>query len=271
MAKKKASKVVAKRGSNLPVTWQDKLAALAAQESDRVTAIGGSASIKLAKGKFKFQGTDLGETLSFVCVDFVKVRNWFDRPYDEDDPGVPACFSISVDGKNMAPDPTGPKIQSDDLCRNCWADEFGSDARERAKACREQYLLATVHADSLKKDSLDMEDVAFMRVPPTSLKAWDAFMIKRNKVFKLPALSFIVEASFDEDVDYQKLEFAELGRVEDKDTIEKLFELRELVHPILMTPPDVSNFKEKGSKKAKKKKKTTSKKKKKTKSRRYGG
>src|SRR5690606_96672 len=104
-----------------------------------------------------------------------------------------------------------------DACRDCWANEFETDGRGRGKACREQYLLAIVHPDSLEKDELNIEDVSLLRVPPTSLAAWDSAMVKRNKVFNLPALAFKMRATFDEDVDYQKLEFEEIGRCDEEE------------------------------------------------------
>lgn len=253
----KRSKAVAKKSSTgtALVSYREQLAALAEQESDRALSIGGGTnSIRLSKGKFRYRGEDLGETLDFVCVDFVKCRNYFDEEYDEDNPTPPACFALSPSGKNMVPHGTSPKKQGDD-CDGCWANEFETDRRGRGKACRESYLLGTVHPDELEAlaEGGDVE-VAYLRVPPTSLAAWDSFMVKRNKVFKLPALAFIVQASFDEDVDYQKLEFEELGRV-GEDYLPALIELRETVHEVLMTPPDVSNYGKKKKKTSKKNKK----------------
>jgi len=259
MAARKKKVAKKKTPGKAVVSWKDKLAALAEQESDRQTTIGGGgAQIKLSKGQFKFQGEDLGEAMEIVVVDFVKQKNWYDRPFDEDNPSPPACFAISPDGKNMIPNDSSPEAQADE-CADCWANEFETDSRGKGKACKDTYLLACIAANQMG----DAEpDLAYLKVPPTSLKSWDSFMVKRNQVLNLPALAFIIEVTFDEEVDYQKIFFEEIGRVPDK-AYETLFELRDVAHEVLMTPPDVTGYEPPSAKKKKSKKKATKKKSKK--------
>ena len=87
-------------------------------------------------------------------------------------------------------------------CEDCWADEWGSAENETAKACRNSYFLACISADEMTEPE---PDIAYISVPPSSLAAWDSYMVKRNKVLNLPALAFLTEVSFDDEVDYQKL------------------------------------------------------------------
>jgi hypothetical protein len=257
MAARKKKTAKKKPGKSV-VSYKEKLAALAQQESDRKISIGGgSATIKLAKGGFKFQGEDLGKTMDVVVVDFVRSRGWYDRPFNEDDPSPPACFALSADGIGMEAHETSPVPQGE-LCEECWADEWGSAPNESAKACREHYLLGLISADQVGDPDAD---VAYMRVPPTSLAAWDSYAVKRSKVLNLPALAFITTISFDDDSEFQKLLFDEAGRVEEND-LGALFDIRETVHEVLMTAPDVSNYEPPTKKKSKKKtKKKVSKKK----------
>jgi len=259
MARKKVSKKKTSKSKAL-VSWQDKLAALAEQEGQRRTTIGtGSNNIRLSKGKFKYQGEDLGDVISVCVIDFVRCKNYFDSPFDEDNPNAPACFVVSADGLNMRPHDTSPDAQAE-TCADCWANEFETDGRGKGKACRDSYLLGVVSADEVNEAE---PDVAYIRVPPTSLTAWDSYMVKRNKVLNLPALAFITQISFDEEVDYQKLVFEEEGRTPEE-AFGTLFDLRETVHETLMTPPDTSNYHPPGkvSKKTKKKSKKKASKKK---------
>lgn len=269
MPRKKVSKkksVAKTSSSKAVVSWKDRLSQLAAQESDRQTVIGGgSNAIKLSKGSFKYQGEDLGESLQVVVVDFVKHKNWYDRPFDEDNPSPPACFALSADGKNMIPHATAPEPQAE-TCAECWANEFESDNRGKGKACRDSYLLCCISADQLGEDE---PEVAYLRVPPTSLAAWDSFMVKRNKVLNLPALAFVVEVTFDDTVDYQKILFEEVGRTGEGHW-EALFQLHDTAHELMLTPPDVSNYEPPTSKKKKTKKKAATKKKSKVRKSRFG-
>jgi hypothetical protein len=251
--KKKVSKkkAVAKKKSTAVVSWKQELAKLAEQESDRATTIGGGGdTIRLTKGGFKFQGEDLGEAIKVIVVDFCRRKNYFDRPFDEDNPSPPACFAVSADGKNMEPHEDSPDPQ-DDICQGCWANEFKSDNRGKGKACRDSYQLAIIAENQLGEKE---PDVAYINVPPTSIQAWDSYMVKRNKVMKLPALAFVTEISYDEDSEYQKLLFDEAGRVDD-DYFGALFKIKNTVHEIIMQPVDVTNYEPPGAAKKKKKKK----------------
>lgn len=239
-----------KTTSKAMVSWQEKLMAKAEQEKARKTTVGsGGDSIKLSKGKFKFKGEDLGDTLPVVILDFVKTKNYFDRPYDEENPSPPVCFSLSADGNNMSPHETAPEPQ-ESSCADCWANEFESDARGKGKACRDSYLVALVHADD--RDQADPQ-VAYLRVPPTSLSAFDSYLRKRVEVLGLPAVAFITEIWFDDSVDYQKLLFQEVGRTEEE-YYPNLLPLMENQLPILMNPPDVSGYDKATTKKKTKKK-----------------
>lgn len=267
VSKKKTSKskAVAKPSTGKEVvSWKDRLAQLAEKEADRQTVIGGgSQGIRLSKGSFKFQGEDLGDSIEIVVIASAKHKNYFDRPFDEDNPSPPACFAISSDGKGMAPHETSP-VPQDDVCAECWANEFESDNRGKGKACRDSYLLACVAANELENlDEIDESSIAYLRVPPTSLAAWDGYMVKRNKVLHLPAAAFITQVTFDEEVDYQKILFDEVGRTPEEAFPVLLDQLAPLAEEILLTPPDVTNYEPpeaKGSKKKKKVKKKSKKK-----------
>lgn len=260
MAKKKAKKkaVAKKNPGTAVVSAMDRLQALAQEEGERKLALGGTSTIKLARGKFQLGGEDLGDQLDVVVVDFVRQKNYFDAPFDEDNPSSPACFALSATGFDMEPHDTAPDPQSE-TCEGCWANEFGSDSRGKGKACRDSYLMAVLH-----QDDLEVEDpvLAYLRVPPTSLANWDSYAEKRRKVLGLPAMAFVTSITFDDTVDYQKLLFEEAGRTPETDEIvDRLFTQRELAHEVLMTPPDTSNYETPGSTKAKKKTKKKTKKK----------
>lgn len=257
--KKKPGKAVARRASSevgATGTWKDRLAEMAKQESERRTSIGGGGNqIRVEKdGSFKFQGEEIGDEeggLSVIVVAFVRRKNWYDRPFDRDNPSPPACFAISPDGIGMVPHDTSPVPQADS-CDECWADEFGSDNRGRGKACRDAYLLACVTPDDLQNE--DAPTIALLSVPPTSLAAWDSYMVKRNKVLGLPSLAFLTYVTTELDGDTMKLIFDEEEQTPEE-FFEQLFDLRDTAMEILMEPPDVSQYEPPGKKKAKKKSK----------------
>jgi hypothetical protein len=160
----------------------------------------------------------------------------------------------------MVPHETSP-VPQEDACVDCWANEFESDNRGKGKACRDSYLLACVASNELDAiEEIDEDSIAFLRVPPTSLSTYDGYMVRRNKVLHLPAMAFITQVTFDDEVDYQKIFFDETGRTPDE-AFEKLMELREVATEVLLTPPDVSNYAPPEAKKSKKKTKKKAKKK----------
>ena len=257
MAKRK--KIVKKsKGKALTSgNWRKEMAKHVADEEAREAPQGGN-RISTINGKFSYNGMPLAAPMNSVIVDFVYENVFYDSTFDADNPGTPACFALSVTGKEMVPHDDAPNKQSK-TCEECPNNVWGSGARGRSKACSQRRRLALMHED-------DMEDtenaaLAILSISPTGLAAWKAYYNKITKV--LGAYMNSVVTSFDIEEGkgggYHVVEqiASEIKALEIYQGVEaRESEAREL----LMTPYDVTNYEKprarKTAKKAKKAKKT---------------
>ncbi len=250
MAKKKA---VAKRSSTEMTNWREQLAVYAQEEAEREVPGAGN-MISIRGGVFKYQGAESDE-IQCIVVDHVFINQWFDAPFQPDALNVPACFSISEGGKDMEPHEDSPVVQNED-CDTCWANEFGTDDRGRGKACSNRRLLAVLTLDSLQEED---PEIALLGVPPASTGNWASYVSKRARLEGLPPLAYVTRMHFTEDEEYPKIRFEEVSRVPDE-YIPGLIEKRQEVRSLLLTPPDISQYKSPAPRKQHGKKKVTKKK-----------
>jgi len=211
VAKKKVAKkkAPAKTSQSKELTdWKAQLAQYTAEQADRPGGGGGNV-ITCRNGEFKFQGSDLGDAINVVVLDYAYVNRWYDRVFDPENMTPPACIAISMDGRNMAPLDNSPDKQAD-ACADCWANEFGTDNRGRGKACANTLLLAVIADVDLGKDDAE---IATFSIPPASTANFHAYMKKRQKALNLPSFAFVTEISVDDEADYLKYRFNEIDRV----------------------------------------------------------
>jgi hypothetical protein len=267
MAKKKrTSKALTKSAPKVPADWKEKLRQKALAESERVP-VGAGTGITLKKnGQFFFQGASLGTSMKVVIVDHVVIKKYYDTPYDENNPAPPACFAIKPDGLNIAPHDNSPKKQNE-VCEGCWANEWESGGRSRAKACADKRRLALLNEGDISMEA----DMVVMEVPVTSTAAFRKYVNKLNKAAQVPVSAVLTEISMDPEAEHQTLVFDFVKEL--PGTLGVVVEARSgQAREMLMTPYDTTGYTEskKGGskKKAKKKaKKKVSSKKKRGKSR----
>jgi hypothetical protein len=199
MAARKKAGLPAKASNNLPITtsWADRMAAMAQRAVEREPVTGGSYIGVTGDGNFRYGDEVLGDTLSVVVVDFVFDNAYYDKPYDPDNPQPPACFAIADNEEDLVPHESVPSPE-DSACANCWANEFGSDSRQRGKACKNQRRLAVLAVDP-ENDFVVAPDseVAILRLSPSSLKFWKSYVTKLARVTGLPPAGVVTELSLE--------------------------------------------------------------------------
>ena len=243
MARRKAAATTTTSSSKAVTNYEEKLAEIAAKEAEREQA-GTGQMISIRNSKFSFQGNDLGSTLDVVVLNHAFINSYYDSLYDPDNPSPPACFAIALDDDGMAPHETSPNPQGDEVngtCVGCWANQFGSDARGRGKACKNNRRLAVIPGHDGWEESLAEPQIAYLSVPPTSLAAWRGYVNKLGKGMKKPTFAFVTRMTFDETEDYPKLQF-EVLRPVDMDSIPRLIELREQTEDELLAPFSVEGY-----------------------------
>ena len=261
-SKKKVAKK--KAGSKALVSYKDRLAKYAEQEETREKESAG-AMISIKGKKFRFHGNEIGKELPVVILNYSFTRSYYDRDYDEENLAAPACFAVQLEhGEDMDPSADAPNKQNDS-CGDCWANEYKSDKRGKGKACREFRLLATVHEDDLatllEGGAIDEVQVAYLKVPPTSLGSYKAYVKKLAKGLKRPPFGVITEITFDDLFDHPKLNF-ECTQELPEELFDPIVELRESAADVLVAEPDFSTYEplDGGKKKKSSKKKAATKK-----------
>lgn len=247
MVAKKGKAVAKRKSGGALANWKDELKNLAKEESDR-TPTGAGNGISIKGGKFKHQGADLGTEISVIIVDRTFMNRWYDRPFDEDNPGPPACVAQSATGKNMAPYDDSPAKQSE-ICESCWANQWKSAERGKGKACANRQDLAILLVDD---DGLDDEgDIVFLGVPVTSTPDLNKYVKKLTDGQEVPPWAVITKIEFDEDSDYEKLKFSFIDMVDEKYLARIRDRIKE-ARTALLEKPDFSGYEApKGGKKAK--------------------
>lgn len=197
-------------------------------------------------------GLSLGDEVRIVVIDFCTTKRYFDQPYDSNNPNAPACMAIGDVIADMAPEEGVPAPQSD-LCRNCWANKWESDAKGKGKACKETRDLAVVLADELEDPDYEPE-MYVVSCSPTSLKAFDAAAVKVHQLFNGPPIKAVMTMRSKSVENYYNLSFSNidanpyLERVypllsETADLLGRLPDFSEYVAPKRLPPDDVRNKK----------------------------
>lgn len=124
-------------------------------------------------------------------------KTFYKGKYVEGSDEKPTCYSN--DGINPAPDAQNRQFKNCALCpRNQWGSRITEDGK-KAKECSDVKRLAVVPMAHLN-------DPMLLRVPPTSLKAWDQYVKSVMKRGFLPE-HMITKISFDHTVSHQAILF----------------------------------------------------------------
>lgn len=216
-------------------------------------AVGTNVSIK--GGEFTLGGEVVADPMRVVVLDYVFENAWYDTKYDKDNPSSPACFAVSRNEKGMAPDERSPVPQAD-TCADCEKNKFGSAEVGKGKACKNQRRLALINADvkTLDEEYVASAEIAFIRLPPSSLKLWKGYVRKLTEGMQLPLFSVVTELSMDHDAEWPVV-IPQLGDElpDDRAVINALVGRRTEVASQLLEGYDVSNYEPLTERKSKKK------------------
>lgn len=134
------------------------------------------------------------------------------------DPVAPACWS--ADGEKPSKSVTS---KQSDSCASCHNNVFGSRVSEtgaKAKLCGDSKRILVVAAN-------DLDGAVYMvNISATALKTWNTYikMLGRNGVYPQ---TVVTKLSFEEDVDYPKLEFSYAGTLDEQQLISVMTRLED--------------------------------------------
>lgn len=119
-------------------------------------------------------GMNLGNEIQIVVVDFATHHDFYDAPYNSQNPTPPVCYARGKDLTTLAPEPDSPDIQSE-KCSTCPMNAFGSGSNGKSKACKNSRVLAVLLVDPEDPDAINASDAPIytLQLPPTAIKSFD--------------------------------------------------------------------------------------------------
>lgn len=249
--KKSAGKALATTSKNKQIAnWEERLGAMAKQDSVRGHKMGESNFISTQGGILSHQGQELPNPLIVIVTDFTYENAYYTTVFDADNPAPPACFAIGDDPDELTPSDTSPELQvaAGDMCEACDMNEWATSQTGKGKACKNGARLALVNATN--GDDIDMSLVnaasepAFLRVAPTSLKHFEKYKNKITKVTGSPLLAVVTEIELVPVKTWHELHFTFIQQIEDEQTLQNMLAVHDAYEEILREPYDVSGYEE---------------------------
>jgi len=184
--------------SNLPVKYDEELARRAAFYKEAEAATGAGKFLSVRAGQMSFQGSPVnGNKLDIVILDAVFENAYYEGEFDADNPASPVCYAFSHDGKDMKPHEASPKKQHAQCGQPgqpgcCPRNEFGTAERGRGKACKNIRRLAIIPVSKpFTPESVGKSEVAFFKVPVTSVTAYAVHVKQVADLLKKPPLGVV--------------------------------------------------------------------------------
>lgn len=229
------SKTPAKKTGTAVAKWDEELAKLAQQAKGLEANVGGGNFISTKGGRLQYNGAEVpGNSMRVIVVDHILENHYYNVRYDPDNPASPCCFAFGTDESDMAPHEESSEPQAD-ACKGCPMNEFGSADTGRGKACSNIRRLALIAEDGM--EDIEGAALAFLKVPPTSVKGWAGYVRQLADVMGRPPLGVITEISITPDPKTQfKINFSVVEKIEDGDVLQALIAKRAQAATELVVP-----------------------------------
>lgn len=219
--------------------WSDRLAKFAV-EATAAEVVSGS-FISSRGGIIQYQGKPVaGNKLDVIILDAVNENALYADDYDPDNPASPVCFSFSRGNEEQVPHEASTNKQHD-TCKGCPQNEFGSAARGKGKACKNIRRLAMISASPLTAEAVQTSEIAFMKLPVTSVGNWGTYVNTLATVHKRPPFAMVTTISAQPDPKTQyKVTFAPSAKIDDPEILDALINRHETQSASLPAPYEAS-------------------------------
>ena len=222
--------------------WKEEMAQQAKQAVEAEKLTGGGKFFSTAAGILSFDDTPLpGNMIACIIVDSIAENVFYGTKYDPDNRTPPKCFAFSRDeegnDQEIQPHPIVDKEtdtfeRQADECDGCPMNEWGSADTGRGKACGNRRRLAIIPAGAYKSlgkgKGFDLEmfddpdifakaDLAFMKLPVTSVKGYSQYVHSLADQFDRPPHGVFTTISLEQDPKSQfKVVFELLEEIPDE-------------------------------------------------------
>jgi hypothetical protein len=226
-------------------SYDEEFAAAAVAGAQRSSKLaGGGKYLSLSQGILKHEGQPIpGSAIDCIILDWCAHNTYYEGLYDAKNVTSPVCFAFEPDEEEslMAPHVHSLKPQHTD-CVSCPKNQFGSAPNGRAgKACKNLRRLLLVPCGETKQGRFTpgkvLEPVVLgLHVPPTSTKAFDAYIKMLAHVEKRPSFGVHTRVIVTPHPTNQiEVSFEYLGKV-DNSLVRPILDLRDSSAPELRAP-----------------------------------
>lgn len=178
---------------NAVTRWDETLA----KEAKEVAAMERPAlsQISTRGGFLKYQDQAIpGNKLPAIVIASAFENRYYKGKFDPNKRENPACWALSLDGENMAPNPAHVKEPISETCESCDFFKWGSAGEgSKGKACKSVRRLALIPSSSVKDGNAKTAEVALLSVPVTSAKNWANYVNQCNAEYSRPPWALITE------------------------------------------------------------------------------
>ena len=196
-AKKSPAEPVAKKGQLNK--WEAKFAEASRRAASAEAAAAGTSNKLTVQGSTLYYNDQPvpGNKLRVVIFKFAFENAFYTQAYDADNPVAPACFALADGDEPNAEKSLAPHEKSNDpqspSCDTCPHNKWGSADVGRGKACKNVRRLLLITEDGLK--NIGEATIASLKLSPTNVKNWAAFVVKLDGVVHRPPMAVVTEIS----------------------------------------------------------------------------
>lgn len=206
-------------------SYDAELAKFAAESQAMESSVRTGAMFSIRNGKLTFNDMPVpGNEMVVVILDSILTNIHYDGPFDPANPSAPTCYAYGKNESEMVPH---EQVQNPvcDNCTDCPNNKFGSADTGRGKACKNGRRLAVISGGALangrftavkKPVELEEAELAFLQVPPTSIKGYSMMVKQVAAALKRPPFAVFTKVSVEPDSDKQVVvNFETMGTVPD--------------------------------------------------------
>ena len=199
---------------SMPEPTEAQMQEIAARLRAEVAAVGqrltgntiSSIKLKGSTGFITEEGGAIKSEVNVVIVAYTNYNALFDTRYSPGNFEVPRCYALNPITEKMAPaaNATEPQAAS---CAVCPQNQFKSadGGRGAGKACRNARRLAVLLVET--GNSLDTAELMTIAVPPTSLKAFDRYLVQLASRHSCTPSAVLTKLTLDPSQTYSRLIF----------------------------------------------------------------
>lgn len=182
------------------VPWSEKYAKYAA-EAKAITGTVTGIFISTQGGTMKVDKVPVpNNTLDCIAMAHIFENALYDGDFDPDNPAPPICFALGTVEDELTPHPDceepqvgkGSPNPEATGCADCPNNVFGSAEKGRGKVCKNLRRVGLVAADAVETGVIPAK-VHYLKIPPTSLAAWDGYVSSMADTLHRPPFALVTQ------------------------------------------------------------------------------